>query len=358
MKLTDIINQLRAILPKYTDVFSTVLGITSINASGGVATIVTSAVHGLSTGANITIANVITHTSISAVSKDGLVFTFTTGSDHDLTLGWQETVTFSGFTDSVWNDSFILVGVPNRRTFKIQSTNSLPSLNTNEVLFENRVDGINGRWSATVINTTSFSITGSFIDGIYSGGTVASSPRISGAINIDRALFEYTEQNLNDFWLFAVMTDAEVSKDRTTFSDATATRATGNDMRLRLIDGFSLYIFKNVTEDIAAIDAIDVCRHDLLLPVLKSVNGVRFDTGLTGSADFRTVLLGHNAFDYNRAILVYQYEFQAVMDLTDSDTVQDEDTRAFRDVDYTHSIGGDDTEDMTVTVDLDEEPLP
>ena len=165
MKLTDIINQLRAILPKYTDVFSTVHGISSIVASGGVATIVTSAIHSLATGANITIADVVTHTPISAVSKDGLVFTFTTSADHDLTLGWQTTVTFEGFTDSAWNDSFTVVGVPNRRTFKVQSVNSLPSLNTNEVLLENRADGINGRWSATVVNTTTFTITGSFIDG-------------------------------------------------------------------------------------------------------------------------------------------------------------------------------------------------
>ena len=67
--------------------------------------------------------------------------------------------------------------------------------------------------------------------------------------------------------------------------------------------------------------------------------------------------MGHSAFDYNRAVLIYEYSFQAVMDLTDSDTVEDADTRAFRDIDYTEAIGGEDTTDMTVNVDLDEEPL-
>lgn len=357
MKLADVINQLRAILPKYTDVFSNVISISSISASGGVATIVTSAVHSFSTGVGVTISDVQTRTAISAVSKDGNVYTFTTSADHDLTQGWHTEVTLEGFTDAVWNDTFTLVGVPNRRTFKVRSSNSQPSLNTNEILLEVRSDGVNGRWRVTVVNTTTFTITGDILDGTYSGGSISSNPRISGAVNIERAITEYTEQSLTDYWLFVVMSDAAVSKDRTTFSDATATRATGNDMRLRLIDGFSLYILVNTTEDIVAIDAVDVCRHDLFLPLLRSVNGVRFDTGLTGSADFKTILLGHSAFDYNRAVLIYEYEFQSVMDLTDSDTVEDLDSRAFRDIDYTHEIGDDDTEDVTAEIDLDEEPL-
>ena len=360
MKLSDVINQFRAVLPKYTDLFSSVIGISSITVSGGIATIDTAAAHGLTTGANITISDVQTRTPIDSVSKDGNVYTFTTSSPHDLTFGWpeHETVTFSGFTDAAWNSSFTLLAVPNRKTFKVRSSNSLPSLNTNEVLLEIRSDGVNGRWLATVVDSDTFTIAGDFVDGVYSGGTVGSSQRISGAVNIQRALEQYTKQNLSDFWMFVVMGDAEISKDRTTFSDAVSTKTTGNDMRLRLVDGFSIYVLKNTTQDIAAVEAIDICRHDLLLPVLKSVNGVRFTTGLTGSSDFRTVLLGHNAFDYNRAVLVYEYNFEVVMDLTDSDTVEDSDTRAFRDIDYTEEIGGDDTEDMTVNIDLDEEPLP
>ena len=357
MKLADIINQLRAILPKYTDVFSNVVGISSISASGGVATIDTTAVHGLLTGVGVTISDVQTHTAISAVSKDGNVYTFTTSADHDLTYGWHTEVTLSGFTDAAWNDTLTLVGVPNRRTFKVRSSNSLPSLNTNEILLEVRSDGVNGRWQITVVDSDTFTITGDILNGTYSGGSISSNPRISGAVTVERAIEEYTEQGLTDYWLFVVMSDAAVSKDRTTYSDATATRTTGNDMRLRLVDGFSLYILVNTTEDIAAIDAVDVCRHDLFLPVLKSVNGVRFDTGLTGSSDFKTILLGHNAFDYNRAVLIYEFEFQSVMDLTDSDTVEDLDSRAFRDIDYTHEIGSDDTEDMTAEIDLDEEPV-
>jgi len=360
MKVADIINQLRAVLPKYTNYFSDVLSISTITAVGGTATIVTSTPHGLSTGANIVISDVQTETPITAVSQDGLVFTYTTGSDHDLTLGWveHEYVNLEGFTGSGWNDSFYLTAVPNRRNFSVRSTEALPTLNGNEILLEIRIDGVNGRYSATVVDPTTFTVSGDFNDGTYRGGIISTAQRISGAATETRALEQYTEQGFSDLWMFAVPSDARVSKDRSNYSDATSAKATGTDMRLRLIDGFSVIIIKNTTEDIAAVGAVDICRHDLLLPILKSVNGIRFETGLTYAGDFRTILIGHGFVDYNRAYLVYRYEFEVAMDLTGDDTVADGDTRAFLDADYTHNIGGDDTDPMTILpMDLDEEPL-
>lgn len=360
MRITDVINQLRGVIPKYTDYFSTVLSVSTITASGGTATIVTSSPHGLTTGMNIVLKDVLTETSINGVSQDGLVFTFTTATDHDLTLGWpeHEYITLDGFTDVDWNGSFKLLGVPNRRTFKVNSTNTLPTLNSNEILEEIRIDGVNGRYSLTVVDDTTIEVTGDFNDGTYSGGNISTAQRISGAVTVERALEQYTAQNLTDLWMFVVMSDASTSKDRSTYSDATSTKTAGNDMRLRLVDGFSLYIIKNTTEDITAIEAIDICRHDLLLPILKSINGIRFDTGLTYDGDFRCIFTGHTYFDYNRAIIIYQYDFEVVMDLTNDDVVEPEDTRAFRDIDYYLTLGGDDTDQMTVLpVDLDEEPL-
>lgn len=360
MKIADIINQIRGVLPKYTDYFSNVLTISSITASGGTATIVTTAPHGLTTGANIVIKDVETETPITAVSQDGLIFTFTTGADHDLTLGWvdHEYVSLDNFTDAGWISEFYLTAVPNRRNFSVRSTNSIPTLNGNEILREVRIDGVNGRFQATVVDPTTFTVSGAFNDGSYSGGSISSGHRISGAVTEARALEQYTEQNLTDLWMFVIPVDANVSRSRSTQSDATSTIAGGNDMRLRLVDGFRVIIIKNTTEDIAGIEALDICRHDLLLPILKSVNGVRFNTGLTYDGDFRTVLTSHNFDEYNRAYLVYRYEFETTMDLTNSDTVNDEDTRAFLDVDYYHEIGGDDTDQLTIIpIDLDEVPL-
>lgn len=359
MKMLDVVNQLRLILPKYTDRFSSPLVVTSITASGGTATIVTPSAHGLTTGRQVTLSEVQTQTPISAVSQDGLTFTFTTSSDHDLTLGWpeHETVTLDGFTDSAWNSDFSLVDVPNRRNFSVTSTNTIPTLNGGEDLLEVRTDGVNGAYALTVVDTTSFTVSGSFEDGVYVGGKVSYGVRIAGTVDVTRSLVQYTEQGVNDLWGFVAMHDAEVSKNRAALSDATATPTSGTSLRERIVDGWSLYIFVNTSEDIAAQTAVDICRHELLLPIMRSVYGVRFRSGLSDVTDFKNILTGHGFVSYNRAVYVHTYSFELSMDLTDNDAVLPGDTRAYRDTDLTHEIGTADTQDFEILINQDDHPI-
>jgi len=355
MKLSEVVAQLQLILPKYTDFFSETISVNSIVASGGVAT-VNAPAHGMSDGNAITISDVAQETPIDAVSKDGLIFTFGTDIKHDLTHGYPgyETVTLGGFTDSAWNDSFDLKAVNARQSFNVQSVNSLPVLNGNEYILEKRIDGINGRYSVTVIDDDNFSVPGSFEDGSYLSGTVKTSVRIAGSVSIERSLQQYTKQDVGDLWAFVSMNDATVSKDRNTLNDADATFANGEDTRLRLIDGFSIFLVGNVSKEISGEKMIDVFRHDMLGPLLKSLSGVRFSTGLYNSGDFRTILLGHNFVLYDRAILVYQYNFQFTNDITIADQAENDDTRAFSEIDYTQTMGDGDTTDMTFNPDLPE----
>lgn len=359
MKLLDVVNQLAILLPRFTDKVSTVLTISSISVSSNVATITTVSAHGITTGLAVTLANVEIKTPITARSQDGTLFTFTTDPAHDLTFGWTDhaNITLSGFTESVWNSSFELKSSPSRFNFVVQSAETIPTLNGNEALHEVRSDGINGQFTATRVSAAVFTITGTFLDGTYTGGTVNKGVRIAGSVTIERAIDQYTEQNVTDLWMFVVMNDAELSKSRHAFSDATATKATGEDMRVRLLDGFTITIVIATSQDITGTDAIDICRHDLLLPILKSVFGARFDTGLSSDPDFRSVLVGHGIFQYNKAILAYTYEFEFPMDLTVDDAVNEGDTRAFRDLNYTQEQGEDETTDMTVIpINLDDSP--
>jgi len=352
MKLTDVVNQLQLVLPKYTDYFSNTLSIANISTSGNTAIISTSVSHGLVNGQAVTISDVAFNNDITSVSQDGLIFTFGTAVAHDLTLNYPgyETVEINGFTDTNWNGSFSLVAVPNRTSFSVRSTNTIPTLNGNEYVREVRVDGVNGRYSVTVVAPPIFTIAGSFIDGVYTGGTVKTAVRIAGSVNIERAIQEYTEQNVNDLWMFVVMADAEVSKSRNAYSDSVATIANGEDVRVRLIDGFSVFIVKNVSQEISAVAAMDIARHDLLSPILKSLYGARFDTGLSGCSDFIAILTSHNFVEYDRATFVYQYTFQITNDMTLDDSVINEDTRAFRDISYTQTTdqNNEDVEELTV----------
>ena len=356
MRLKEVVAQLQLLMPKFSDLFSRTLSVTSIVASGGVATI-NAVAHELVTDDPVTISGIAQKNPITSVSRDGLLFTFETSINHDLTLDdpEYETVTIGGFTDSVWNDSFDLKGVPDRKTFIIQSVNpDLPVLNAGEYLTEIRIDGINGRYPVTVIDDDNFSVAGNFEDGNYLGGTIKKSVRISGSISYDRAFEQYTKQTTEDLWMFVVMNDAATSKDRTAFSDATATKAANEDIRIRLIDGFSVFMIMNVKNETSAVDAIDVCRHDLLSPICKSLFGARFSTGLSGAGDFAAILTGHNFVNYDRSTISYEYSFEYSTDLTLEDSVENTDTRAFSEIDFTQSMGGDDTPDLTFNTELPE----
>jgi hypothetical protein len=358
MKINDVVNQLQALLPKYTSLFSNVLNIASISVTATTATITTSNSYGFTTGDAVTIANVLLNTPIASVSQNGLLFTFTTSIDHDLTFVLDSSVTLNGFTDGAWNDSFVLTGVPNRTSFTVRSANTIPIFNSNEILEEMRRDGINGLWDITVINNTSFTITGTFVAGVYTGGTINTDIRIAGSITLERALEQYTKNNIGDFWAIVVMNDIDVSKDRNTLNDSVATRSAGVDMRQRILDGFTVTFVGNTSNDIAGTDTLDICRHDLFRPILKSILGAKFDSGLSENQKFKTVLTGAGIADggYNRAILAYTYAFELPYDLTQDDGVEELDTRAFRDINYIGKMGDDDTTDMTVGVNLDESP--
>lgn len=354
MRIAEVVSQIREILPNYTDLFADVLTISSITASGGVATIVTDSAHSLATGQATTIVGVEMRTPISAFSQSGLNFTFTTSASHDLTYGWPEnsTIELGGFTSGDWNADFTLKAAESRNSFKVASGNSAPVLNGNEYLLEpSRIDGINGAYAVTVIDSTSFTVSGDFLDGTYTpvNGKVVSNPRVASVVDIDRALDEYTKQAINKFWLFVEPENASISKDRNSFSDANVALTTGTDLRSRIIDGFTAYIVAPTQNEIAAELAVDICRHDLLLPMMQTLYGFKFSSGLTNNTEFKTSLKEHGVASYDRAFLVYRYSFEVVSDLTCGDQVKDTQTRAFRNISYTQNVGGEDTINATVS---------
>lgn len=362
MKISDVVNRVREVLPEHTDLFGDILSISSITATGGIATITTSAAHNISTGDAVTVANVATRTPIDSVLNDGLLFTFTTSLDHDLTFGWPEhgNIELGGFTDGDWNNSFKLISSNNRREFIINSVNSNPTLNGNEYLLEyNRFDGVDGVYSATVTGVNTFTVSGDFSDGVYTpiNGAIYTNPRVASTIDIDRAIEEYTKNDIQDYWIFVEPVNVEISKDRSTMSDANNSIANGNEMRTRMIDGFTLYIIAPTSNQIAGEVALDVCRHDLLLPLMKTLYGYQFDTGTSNPMDFRATLNSHGVRAYDRAYMVYAYEFEVVIDLTNDDAVNPRDTRAFRDIDYNLKTQNPDADIMDVHIDLDINPI-
>lgn len=364
MKLNDIANQLKRLLTSYTDLFSSNLTISSIVSDGSIVT-VTAPSHGLVTGAGVVLTGVEKQTAINSVSKDGLIFTYGTSVDNDLTMNWYRnprdasslnTVKFDGFTDPNWNAIFNLTEVLNRRSFKVQSANSLPTLNGNEKLLE-ILPSINNAFAITVVDTNTFTFTGSIASGVYQGGKVSTIPRVYVAVNGQDAWDRIQSPLLqNNYSMFVLppLSGVSTSKDRNTFSDAVSAKSSGTDLRLRLLDGFSLLVIAPTETQNAGGLAIDICRHDLRPVIYSCLLGAKFPTGLSTS-EFKIIPTQDDVASYDRSKLIYQYNFQLPVDVTSLDSVPPADTSAFRDIDFTLTV--ENAEMTTENLDLDDNSL-
>lgn len=358
--MSEVAEQLQELLPASTGLFNDTVAIDTVSVSSGVCLVDTSQDHGLFPGQIVALARVETRTPLSSATQNGMITTFMTSSDHDLTEGNPdtETVPLTGFTDPSWNGSHVLAEVANRRSFSIRAPLSAPVLNGAEVLLEpDRIDGINGLYEITSASGSQFSIsTPGVADGSYTPvmGVVASSPRIYVAATLERAR-EVFDQGGGGFCCFVVPSGGVVSKDRATDSDAISARTPGNSLRIKLLDTFSVFVFAPVSDQLSAEEAIDLCVDEALGAIVKSIFGTRFSTPFAcDRTEFRIIFTGHEPFSYDRSVLVYQYLFEAPVDLSSDDAVFAR-SRAFRDVGYTQFTG---TQQLTVLdIDIDKEPI-
>ncbi len=362
MKIADIVTQLVKIVPQLSDLFADSLPVASIVGDGALVTVTTIDKHRLQTGAFVNLSGVAVETDIASVVLAGNTASIETVTSHDLTLGWppHASVQLTGFTDPQWNASFTLLDVPNRKNFDSDATGlAAPILNGSEKLLELVLGRFNGPATITRVDGTTFTFP-STATGSGIGGTVQGSPRISGVVNAAKAIDAYTEQKLTDWWLFvAQQQTSSVNKSRRADTDLNSEMTLQTDFQEYISDGFTIFAVGNASKTAAALETMDVARHDILPALLAALRGLKTPSGLCEESNLPIDLISHGFAAYSGAIYVHQYVFQAPQLLTRGDTLQPE-TVAFRDVDYTQLIGSPENnteQKLTISVDLDEEPL-
>ncbi len=369
MRLRDVADQLRTFLPGYTTRFSTFIAFDSIVSDGSTATIVTTSDHNLATGRSVVFNGVALQNVLSDVTSPSLTEkAFETAADHDVNLDWPRdptdranvgTVLLAGFTggDTDWNAEHPLETAVNRRNFSVKPNPNLtaPTLDGNQFILEIRFGGINGIHTVTVVNSTTFTVSGSIAAGTYQSGTISELPRVSVLVNAEDAKKRLSELHPdNEFELFIAPADVVTSKDRRENSDAIAAQASGTDVRLMILDGFGIIIKAPTTEELSGAEALDICRHDLRPALYNTLYGLKLDTGMASSADFKVIPTGDNTGVYNRAYLTYIYIWQFPFDVIEDDASPILAQSAFRDIDYTDEIG----DGVSISdLDLDDEPL-
>lgn len=362
MKIADIVTQLVKIVPQVSDLFADSLPVESIVGDGINVTVTTIEKHRLQTGAFVNLSGVAVETDIASVVNTGAVAAIETSTAHDLTLGWppHASVQLTGFTDPQWNASFTLLDVSNRKNFDIDATGlATPTLTGSEKLLELVLGRFNGPATITRIDGTTFTFPSTAI-GSGIGGIIQGSPRISGVVNVAKAIDAYTEQKITDWWLFVTQPQTSpVNKSRRADTDLNSEMTMQTDFQEYISDGFTIFAVGNSSETSAALETMDIARHDILPALLAAVRGFSVPSGLCEESNLPIDLISHGFAVYSGAIYVHQYIFQAPQLLTRGDTVQPE-TVAFRDVDYTQLITspeGNMERELTVKIDLDEDPL-
>ena len=362
MRAKDFILQLSAKLPQLVDDFTTSFSVSSLTRSGTTVTVTTTAAHGLAIGKSVNIVGAQTPITISSITRVGIVATMVTATDHDITKDVPKTVEISGATESEFNGTFTILQVKNRRTITFQVADSGPTSATGSPLLLNGssvLQSYNGLKKVTAVPTTTaftYEITDSTLFTPASGTiTAKTQPRISGAVDDERALASYTKQKIDDAWLYVVLNDGIASKNRTLEIDGTDNVQRTQHFKQFVSQTVSLFVFIPTSGQISGRKARDRAE-ELLRPICQSILFAKFDS-LLASGKYNSLMFNEHGFHgYNTAFYIHRFTFEMTLLFGIDDTVGADEDVAFRDIFITqqHDVG---TGIITSDIDLDDEPL-
>ena len=362
----EIVTHLRTYLPAVSTLFSDNLAATATSSSNIVT--VSSANHGLSVGSEITVQSGKIQNRISEVTlySDGIT-QFTVLSDHDLVAPQTEfdpqTLTLAGMGEP-WDGDHVIHNVPNRRTFEIKtpaSENNPPVL-VNAFLLESRSAGFVGTntVSQIVSNDIFRFIISDDVPALPNGKIldvkIAKSVRVEGAADFSRATQIYTQYNADKPYLFVMMSDGDVSKDRHSSNDSIASFTAQNMQKQMLLQNFTVIAFiPTAQSDTSAFKAQNQAYSVIYPQLIKCLYGFRFNDVDTAQ-QYVTVTNGHGpAEDANSSYYAHGYDWQLPTVLTYKNGFDFGQSVAFRNI--TQTLDLDENAQLISNIDLDQEVL-
>lgn len=383
MRIDDVVKQLQRRLPLFSEAFTDNTEVASIVHVGTTGTVTTSERHGLKPGNAVHIEGARTPIVISTITHagDGIAIA-TTDADHDLTLYSEyeagNVVEISGAVEADFNGSLELLDVPNRRTFHFAVDEAAPAAATGSPLLENgsnvfrtvrglyRVDTVT---SATVftVEHTSASDLGALIGTM----SIRANPRLAGAVDEEAAETSFTRAPHSDVtddrpvkaWLYVVLGDRTASRGKNSRLDSIDIQSVGSDWQQYLNQPVQILVAIGAADEELARKARDDAA-SFLRPILRSVLGKKFDSGLAAGAVGEMQFVGDGTSRYDAGTYWHEFLFEARELVGFDDTVGAEDDVAFRDFEneITPELDpterGEDFVPITVETSLDDEILP
>ncbi len=361
MTASEIAERLTLRIPFHTDILSDIGTITNLTNAAGVSTITVEDVHDLEVGDPVSITDVVSPISISTLSRVLTIGTLVTAVDHDLTKAIAPIITISDASDANYNGTFTMIQVVNRKTIKFTMADAgvTSGVTGAKLIGGSRQDqSYNGLFAVASIDGLSFTVaTSGAIAGTVASGQIKMRTRISAAASIDRAIAAYTAQSLAKAWMFVVLGSVTASKDRGTNTDLTSNMTRSNFYRQQLIENVTIYVIANTKDEIAGREIRDE-MNTLLVAITKSIGFYKFSTNLAAEYSEPLIFVDHNTHQYDGAVYVHEFNFEASTDLSFTDTVGYDPDVAARDIDVTYDNNlGTGEENANDLIDLDEVEL-
>ena len=361
MKASDVILQMQSTLPGLTNMFTSSTPVTSLSRVGATISAVTSTPHSLSIGNYVYLYDASRQTAVTTATRVGTIVTVVTSTPHDLTQLFFTDVKMIGFTTTDYNGTFPLLTVPNRYTFTIRVPNTLPLSSTGPgMLLEPWRYGFNG-WHqvATVGSTTTFTYAAgdpdSFTGTAYGTSMeVRSSPRITGAASLERAIASYTKFGANLLWSFVVLGPVKASKTRYSMLDPISANTSSAAFRQFMQEQINVYVFVPMTQSISGRSERDMIT-DVGVHLFKSVLGKVYKSYFVDQPTISLAFVRHEQSQYQGAYYIHLFEFEAVSEITDNDIVEPDFTRAFRDMNVRH-LNEFNVTTLSTNINIDDKP--
>jgi hypothetical protein len=329
---SDIVNHLAEYLPRISDKFSDSIAVDSATISDDrTVTVNTTSEHGLSVSDPLLFVGGQTSISISAVTEEtedetaliefSTVHDFTTPNE---TIG-TEPLPCVGFNESEWNTTLEIVDVPTDQSVVVNfptGATGIPTFTT-AIGYEERPLSIFGTQSvATAPTTTQFTVELSadvpaLPDGDIINLSVTTGARIAAADTIQRAEEIYSKvPEKDDLWAFVIMLDADVSKDRHTLNDSIGSFTHQDEMRLRVLNNFSVVVFFRTSANISGATAQELAYGEVYTDLLQVLYGFGGFAISENNSQFVTVSAGHGVGVSNSAYYTHVYDWQVPVDIT------------------------------------------
>lgn len=325
MKGVDIVNRLKQVISKYTEDFSTIIDVTSLNRSSTTVTAITATAHGLSSNDYVTISGAKEPIALTSLTRSGTTVTVVAASDHKLSdpttyasIALPVYIEISGVTPSGYNGTFELLTVPDSTTFtfRISDTPASPATIAG-FLLRSDFDGYNGYKQVTVTDSTTFTyqVSSSTIQTPAQGDDIkANVASFIHNVATPNRITEFYDKGAGsgtlDTRMFVVMDSEVVFKNGTVASDVTSAKKTNEDYYYEVLQDFSIYIVAPSKTDLLGGTTADTVR-EYRLPILKSIANYAFPSNFSDVKYQSTIYVGNEPDDYIKAYYVHRFDFTA-----------------------------------------------